>query len=265
MARLTARERRESYLREYAYQKQTGKPFFAALYHDVVVNLFFVLLIIGLAVLWKETSVLGPLYETKADLAVPAYDPKPEWYYFFLFQLLKVFDKPDLLLFGTIIVPSLWMGLLIGMPFIDRTRERRVSRRPIAVAFAAAMAVLLLTLTYKGSAGAGLGGTSKTPGSTIFALNGAGCAGCHALKDIGSGGGIGPNLDTKHPNYARVVYAVSNGLAGGMPVFKGRLSDAEIKCVATYVSSVTNGGSAASAGTGGAPSTPTAACAGVTK
>ena len=53
MARLTARERREAYLREYAYQKKTGKPFFPqVILHDIIVNLFFVLLIVGLAIVW---------------------------------------------------------------------------------------------------------------------------------------------------------------------------------------------------------------------
>lgn len=256
MARLTARERRESYLREYAYQKQTGKPFFAALYHDVVVNLFFVLLIIGLAVLWHETSVLGPLYEEKADLAVPAYDPKPEWYYFFLFQLLKIFNKPDLLLIGTIIVPTIWMGLLVAMPFIDRTRERRLSRRPIAVGFASAMAVLLLTLTYNGSTGAGIGKAgsewASTPGTAFVAKQG--CGACHSLSVAGWGAQVGPSLNSPH-TYDLVLDRVSNG-KGGMPNYAGRgLTKAQLECVATVISTVDKGG--------GAPKTPAEACAGV--
>ncbi len=256
MARLTARERRESYLREYAYQKQTGKPFFAALYHDVVVNLFFVLLIIGLAVLWHETSVLGPLYEEKADLAVPAYDPKPEWYYFFLFQLLKIFNKPDLLLIGTIIVPTIWMGLLVAMPFIDRTRERRLSRRPIAVAFASAMAVLLLTLTYNGSTGAGIGKAgsewASTPGTAF--VDKQGCGSCHSLTAAGWGGNIGPSLNTPH-TYDLVLDRVSNG-KGGMPNFSQRgLTKNQLECIASVVATVDKGT--------GAPAKPAEACAGV--
>ncbi len=141
MARLTARERREAYLREYQYQKKTGKPFFPqVILHDIIVNLFFVLLIVGLAIVWYYTAdgtqsgILGPLYEDKADSAVAIYDPRPDWYYFFLFQLLRIFDNPNLVLLGTIIIPTIWMGIMIGMPFIDRSRERRVSRRPIAIA-----------------------------------------------------------------------------------------------------------------------------------
>jgi quinol-cytochrome oxidoreductase complex cytochrome b subunit len=144
--RLTARERREGYLREYGYQQRTGKPFFPfALIHDVVANCFFVLLIVGLTCLWYFTAkhgvdinhggksgVLGPLYENRADPAVETYDPRPEWYFFFLFELLRLFQNPQLLLFATIIIPTIFMVVLIGMPFIDRGRERRLSRRPIA-------------------------------------------------------------------------------------------------------------------------------------
>ena len=172
MPRLTARERREAYLREYSYQKKTGKPFFPqVILHDVIVNFFFVLLIVGLAILWyhatadgEQSGILGPLYEDKADAAVAIYDPRPEWYYFFLFQLLRVFDNPNLLLLGTIIIPTIWMGILIRLPFIDRTRERRVSRRPIAIGFAGAMAVLLLTLTWNGSSAPNIGARRRRPG-----------------------------------------------------------------------------------------------------
>ncbi len=171
MPRLTARERREGYLREYGYQQRTGKQFFPyALLHDVVANCFFVLLIVGLACLWYFTAthgvdinhggksgVLGPLYENRADPAVESYDPRPEWYFFFLFELLRLFQNPNLLLFATIIIPTVFMVILIGMPFIDRSRERRLSHRPIAVGFAGAMAVLLLGLTWYGSKAPGRG------------------------------------------------------------------------------------------------------------
>ena len=176
MPRLTARERREGYLREYGYQQRTGKSFFPyALFHDVVANCFFVLLIVGLACLWYFTArhgvdinhggksgVLGPLYENRADPAVETYDPRPEWYFFFLFELLRLFQNPNLLLFATIIIPTAFMVVLIGMPFIDRSRERRLSRRPIAVGFAGAMAVLLLGLTWYGSKAPGAAVTGTT-------------------------------------------------------------------------------------------------------
>ena len=196
MPRLTARERREGYLREYAYQKKTGKPFFPnALLHDTVMNFFFVALIVALAVIWYVTSGaghdanhggsngwLGPRYEDRADPAVESYDPRPEWYFFFLFELLRIFNTPDLLLFGTIIVPTLFMVVLIAMPFIDRGRERRLSHRPIAISFASGMAVLLLALTWYGSVAPGAQTASSKLGTQFTNLA---CSTCHSLKEAG--------------------------------------------------------------------------------
>lgn len=241
MARLTARERREAYLREYAYQKKTGKSFFPqVILHDIIVNLFFVLLIVALAIVWHETAngeqsgILGPLYEAKADAAVAIYDPRPDWYYFFLFQLLRVFDNPNLLLLGTIIVPSIWMGILVTLPFIDRTRERRVSRRPIAIGFAGAMAVLLLTLTWKGSSAPNIEGETTATGPGITFLKSQSCGSCHKLAAMGWGGNIGPNLDSAKPSYALAVERITNG-AAPMPAFKGQLDEKQIECAATIV------------------------------
>jgi mono/diheme cytochrome c family protein len=161
---------------------------------------------------------------------------------------------------GTIIVPTIFMLLLIGIPFIDRSRERRLSHRPIALSFAAGMGVLLLALTWYGSAAPALGTTANLSPIGKAAANEP-CTTCHTLKEAGwASSGPGPNLDSKHPNYTRVKFALENGLPGGMPNFSSTLSAAKIECLATFVSSVTNGGSDTSAGTGGAPKTPVAVC-----
>ena len=78
---------------------------------------------------------------------------------------------------------------------------------------------------------AGPGGA--TDGKTIFAS--AGCTGCHTLKAAGSTGTVGPNLDEAKPSKTLVIDRVTNG-QGGMPSFKGQLSEAQIEAVATYVS-----------------------------
>jgi cbb3-type cytochrome c oxidase subunit III len=79
---------------------------------------------------------------------------------------------------------------------------------------------------------AGPGGA--TDGKTIFAT--AGCTGCHTLAAAGSHGTVGPNLDDAKPSKALVIDRVTNG-KGGMPSFKGQLSQAQIEAVAEYVSS----------------------------
>jgi len=63
------------------------------------------------------------------------------------------------------------------------------------------------------------------------------CASCHTLKDAGTHGTIGPNLDQLKPAEAVVDRQVTNGGAV-MPAFKDKLSAAQITAVAKYVSSV---------------------------
>jgi cbb3-type cytochrome c oxidase subunit III len=74
----------------------------------------------------------------------------------------------------------------------------------------------------------------STDGQTVFAT--AGCTGCHTLKAAGSTGTVGPNLDEAKPSKELVIDRVTNG-QGGMPSFKGQLSEAQIQAVADYVSS----------------------------
>jgi mono/diheme cytochrome c family protein len=90
------------------------------------------------------------------------------------------------------------------------------------------------------SAGGSSGGSTNASaaGKTVFTTN---CKGCHTLKDAGSTGSIGPNLDDLQPDKATVVRQVDNG-GGPMPAFKGKLSTTQINDVATYVSSVAGKG-----------------------
>ena len=69
-------------------------------------------------------------------------------------------------------------------------------------------------------------------GESIFAS--AGCGGCHTLAAAGSSGTVGPNLDEAKPSKELAVDRVTNG-RGGMPSFKGQLSDEQIEAVATFV------------------------------
>jgi mono/diheme cytochrome c family protein len=77
--------------------------------------------------------------------------------------------------------------------------------------------------------------STQSAGSTVFAS--AGCGGCHTLKAAGTTGTTGPDLDQLRPSAAAVAATVRSG-SGLMPSFSGKLSDAQISAVATYVSSV---------------------------
>jgi cbb3-type cytochrome c oxidase subunit III len=82
------------------------------------------------------------------------------------------------------------------------------------------------------SAGGGGQLTEATDGETIFAE--AGCASCHTLAAAGATGTIGPSLDETQPDEALAVDRVTNG-QGGMPSFRGRLTEEQIQAVAEYV------------------------------
>ena len=250
MPRMTARERREAYNREHDFQTRTGKAFMPyALYHDAhrvadhgradhgARDPLARRLRAGQPrpEAGRAGGFLGPAYENEADPGTESYDPRPEWYFFFLFQLLRIFSNPNLILFGTIIIPTILIVLLLAWPFIDRSPERRVSRRPVAMVLGVATPIVLLWLTWQGSKAPSIGAASNSPGAAAFA-NALPCGTCHTLADAGTGGQVGPNLDNAQPNYTTALEFITNG-KGGMPSFKAQgLNDAQLKCMAGYVS-----------------------------
>lgn len=75
--------------------------------------------------------------------------------------------------------------------------------------------------------------SASAAGKEVFTQN---CGSCHTLADAGASGQVGPNLDDLKPSESKVVSQVNSG-GGAMPSFKGTLSEAQIKAVASYVSS----------------------------
>jgi ubiquinol-cytochrome c reductase cytochrome b subunit len=75
-----------------------------------------------------------------ADPTDTTYIPRPEWYFLFLFQTLKIFEGP-LEVIGAVVLPNLAILLLFVIPFLDRGRLVRVGKRTFAVA-ALALAVI---------------------------------------------------------------------------------------------------------------------------
>ena len=125
-----------------------------------------------------------------------------------------------------------------GMPGIDKTLPKCkyenqpqgcVDDQDEAADSIATYVASVAGLPVKGGTG---GGSGATDGKSIFTSN---CSSCHTLADAGTSGTIGPNLDEAKPSKELAVDRVTNG-KGVMPPFKGKLSDAQIQAVATYVS-----------------------------
>ncbi len=182
---------KEQYLREYGILKSQGKPFFPyAIAKDGGMACITLLVIIAMAVLFG--AELGP----KADPTTTTYTPRPEWYFFFLFELLRVIKPPALVFMATIGIPTICLILLLGLPFYDRGPERHPLRRPIAMVGAVATVGAMAYLSVLGAIG---GPPSEIElaaepqfqsGKVVVASSG--CLGCHKIGE--NGNNLGPAL-----------------------------------------------------------------------
>jgi menaquinol-cytochrome c reductase cytochrome b/c subunit len=74
--------------------------------------------------------------ERIADPTDTGYIPLPDWYFLFLYQLLKYqYASGPYTVLGAMIIPGLAFGGLLLAPFLDRGPERRPSKRPLATGF----------------------------------------------------------------------------------------------------------------------------------
>ena len=191
---------KEQYLREYSILKNQGKPFFPyAVAKDSAMAVVVLIAIITMSL------VLGAELGPKADASTTTYVPRPEWYFFFLFEVLRVI-KPDYLTpLATIGIPTLAMILLFLLPFYDRSPERRPERRPIATTAGILTIFAMGYLTYLGAnAGSPTEIDMKAPkglsaqqrdqfeaGKLVAAQSG--CLACHKIGENGNDG-PGPEL-----------------------------------------------------------------------
>ena len=262
--------RRVRYETELVAQKKEGHPFFPyAMFHDTVVNLIIVLMIVAMAVIWHATAgpidahhpdgqngLFGALYEGKANPAVQVTEPRPEWYFLFLFELLRIFKSPWELIFATIIIPTILMVLLVVWPFLDRGRDRRISRRPIGMAVGLTVPAVLIALTIAGGVAPGAVGAGvvtgdpkwdSTPGGVL--IGSAGCTTCHNFGAGGGGVGVALTVGAGSPQFGTDVQALEAWIADGankangtMPAYaKQGYTDQQIQQMAEFVAALKTG------------------------
>jgi ubiquinol-cytochrome c reductase cytochrome b subunit/menaquinol-cytochrome c reductase cytochrome b/c subunit len=197
------RRQKEQYLREYSIQKAQGKPFFPyAVMKDSLMACVVMACIITMSL------VLGAELGSKANPTTTTYVPRPEWYFFFLFEVLRVVKPPSLVPLATIGVPTIGMILLFLLPFYDRGPERRPEKRPIATITGLFVIGAMALLTYEGAnAGSPTAIEMATPAAVVQAggktlaeyeagklvVAQSGCLACHKIGENGNDG-PGPNL-----------------------------------------------------------------------
>ena len=101
----------------------------------------FILLAALVAWTWTHPAPLSNI----ADPSKP-YAARPEWYFMFLFQLLKYFKGPYEIL-GTFVLPSLFVAILFFWPFIDRNPSHDPHKRPFALSLLTLAVIGLVGLT----------------------------------------------------------------------------------------------------------------------
>ena len=203
---------KEQYLREYSILKSQGKPFFPyAVAKDSIMAMIVILVIIFLALMF------GAEIAPKADPTTTTYVPRPDWYYFFLFEVLRVMKTvPKFTPMATIGVPTICMILLFLLPFYDRNPERRIERRPIALAAGITTIAAMAFLTYSGANTGSPNSVDLQPPSSLSAsqaqmfragelvVGESGCLACHVIGDNGNNG-PGPvltHIGSKLPSQA---------------------------------------------------------------
>jgi ubiquinol-cytochrome c reductase cytochrome b subunit/menaquinol-cytochrome c reductase cytochrome b/c subunit len=187
---------KEAYLREYSTLKNSGKPFFPYIVaKDSAMAVIVMVVIIFLSLMFG--AEIGP----KADPTTTTYVPRPEWYFFFLFEVLRVMKTvPKFTPMATIGVPTICMILLFLLPFYDRSPERRIERRPVALAAGLATIAAMAYLTYGGAATGSPNSVDMRPPTTLSAqqattfnagklvVGQSGCLGCHVIGENGNNG-----------------------------------------------------------------------------
>ena len=272
-------ERRRVFQQYKADVKERGKPFYPyAMFHDTVMSFVVVVVIIGLAVIWKWTTPgahtgldphgttsapdqagwLGKLYDEPADPGTISFVPRPDWYFYFLFYLLRIFKWPDSVILGTVGIPTIALLLLFALPFIDLRAERRPLRRPVAVVGAILAVLSMGILTYRGAtAKESLGSENLThvaswaktqgfagnaeavKGAKLFAV--VGCLNCHTYLGVGSHNLGAPDLSAEGAKNKGIAFQIAHLKCPGcvnpgspMPPFASQ-GPQNLKALATFL------------------------------
>jgi mono/diheme cytochrome c family protein len=206
---------KQDYLDEYGREKQQGELFFPdSLVRDALVSLAIFLVLVALA------YFVGAPLEARADPSDAAYTPRPEWYFLFLFQLLKKFPG-RLEVVGVIVLPTLVLAALVLLPFLDRSPKRHFLNRPV---FSGAALLVVLAVV-----GLSVQAVREAPppvavqeGDEVAALYARNCASCH-----------GPSVTV--PPGTDLHRVIAEGRHEGMPAWSADLTSDQIDSLAGFI------------------------------
>ncbi len=187
--------------------------------------------------------------EGLADPTDAAYIPLPDWYFLFLYELLKYdFASGPYILFGILVLPGLAFGALLLAPFLDNGPGRRPATRPVAVGMMILGLSATMWLTYESAAAVDWKQIAEDnkpipeseqmevdmddPGYDVYANS---CLSCHG--DSLEGGAAGPALIGTEYSGEEIKDIAVNGV-GDMPADMFDGSDEELDDLVEFILSV---------------------------
>ncbi len=208
-------QEKKDYLEKYHEAKEKGVPFFPdIIFSDVVVSFAVFLLLVGLA------YFIGAPLEARANPADTTYTPRPEWYFLFLFQLLKYFPG-KLEVVGVIIIPTLVILALFLLPFLDRNSRRHFMDRPVVTGVTLFTMAAVIFLTIQASLESPPP-AAITSGDQTAALYAANCASCHSDS-------------ISVPPGTNLHDVIAQGKHEGMPAWGADLSTDQIDALVGFI------------------------------
>jgi len=211
-------QQKQEILESYKKEKEKGVRFFPdLLFKDAVVSLAVFLILVGLA------FFVGAPLEEQANPGDTGYTPRPEWYFLFLFQLLKYFPG-SLEVIGVFVLPTIFIILLFALPFLDKGKRRHFLSRPVITGVTAFVMLGIVGLTVQSVREAPPPAEQEVgdPTAVLYQEN---CSGCH-----------GPSIDVDPDANLHEIIAQGRHLQG-MPAWSGDLSTNEIDALAGFISS----------------------------
>jgi ubiquinol-cytochrome c reductase cytochrome b subunit len=215
-------------------------------------------------------------YFRPAPLEEPAdpaqlYEARPEWYFMFLFQILRYFEGPYEVV-GTFVLPALFFVILFFWPFLDRILDsiqgrilgwapsRNPLRRPVAMALLCLGTVGLVGLTIfaittdvrmrepeaaaaQASALAPRAQAGPLQRADVARLYNDHCTACHGVD--GTGSHIRAAMPTM-PDFTsmawqlaqtdlEITHRIHDGIEPQMPAYRDKLTTQQILALAIYV------------------------------
>lgn len=181
--------------------------------------------------------------ERQADPTDTMYIPVPDWYFLFMYQLLKYeFASGPYNVIGAIVIPGLAFMALMLVPFMDTTKERRPFKRPLPTGFMILSFLAIFYLTWESVANHDWE-AAKVQGAIVDEVDidetaegfeiyqGSSCINCHGDSFQG---GLGLPLTNTGMTADEIITIAHDG-RGTMPAATWEGSDEDLQVLAEFI------------------------------